>query len=84
MHVVQVCIAYRGSLVPDEHRIDRFRKLRAASLVNTARIYPDVLIAIDPGLLAAPPDLIIFLLGTLPVSLVNDIVEKNFILAPSV
>ena len=41
--VGQVSIAELCVLVPVIYRIDRFRQFRAASLINPAGIYPDIL-----------------------------------------
>src|SRR5215469_17848869 len=52
-HILEIRVAVLRTLVPLIHRVNGFRKLRAAALVDTARIYPAPIQRIILGLKAA-------------------------------
>lgn len=56
-HVSQVRIAHRGILVPSEHGIDGLTEGNGVRIIDTARVYPDILVAMLLGLFAAPREL---------------------------
>ena len=81
-YVGQVHIAFGGSTVPAEHRIDCFRELRAAPLIDAAAVDPEVLYLITAGLCAAEFD---FVVAGLALSMSIDQISKGyFVGSPSV
>src|SRR5437868_14536164 len=51
-NINKIYIANCGTLVPSEHSVDGFRKLRTAALLDAARVYPNILVTIPKGLFA--------------------------------
>ena len=58
-NVPEVRVAQVRAPVPLVHGVDRLGQLRAARLVDAARIDPDVLEAVSPRHLACPSDLLV-------------------------
>ena len=48
-YIVEVSVADRRLLIPRIHRVDGFRELGAAALVDATGVYPDVCIALFPS-----------------------------------
>jgi hypothetical protein len=73
-----------GVLVPFEHGINSLAQLRAASLINTARVYPNVLKPLAPRLATGSQDL--GQAPAAPISLsggpVPELLEGDFLGAP--
>ena len=57
-HVAEVGVADLCERVPVKHGVDRLGELRAARLVDAARVDPHPAVAVRRGDLAAPPDLV--------------------------
>jgi hypothetical protein len=59
-HIVEMCVAHSGILVPTVHGIDCFRELGAACLINAASVDPNVIESVGRSHVAGVSDLLIF------------------------
>jgi hypothetical protein len=70
-------------LIPLIHRVDRLRELRARGLVDTARIYPNPVIAMNESLTAATSDFYIALQARGRLKIL-DILKRDLFFLPCV
>lgn len=59
LDICEIHVAYSRLLIPPKHRVDSFRKLCTACLVNATCVHPKVFQTVPSGLFYAMPDLLI-------------------------
>lgn len=82
IHVAQISVAHLRVLIPLIHRVQRLRELRAAGLVDAARIDPDIPQIVAEGLCAALRDFLVPLFGACRAR--HDVLEEDLLVLPSV
>lgn len=82
LNVFQISQTNLSFLIPGKHRIDRLRKLSAASFIDAAGVDPDILNAVFFGDLTRTVEfLVAFLLDIGPVF--GEVLECQFFVGPS-